>query len=92
MTDIKIKVPDKHIFLSFDADAVLIRYLQKEFRQMPDGKGSSYAEAMEKHLQECTNRQNFFILISDDPIPHEVIQPDVRQVDDDFISEGEMGV
>lgn len=68
MPELTFKIPENNVFLSFEADAVALRYYQQVFREIPDGKGVAIADGIEKYLKQCKARQNFIIISSDDRI------------------------
>ena len=85
--EIKLKIPKKHLFFSYSADAITLRHYQEKYRQMPDDKGKVWVEDIDKYLDLCKARQSFFLIVSDDIIKHEIIKPL-----SDFIDEDEMEI
>ena len=89
--EITLKIPKDNVFLNFSADCNMVKHFIREF------VGDHHADYMEEYLRNCKNRQQFFILISDDAV--EWVKDDDNEwveksrmaiVPEDFINKDEM--
>ncbi len=70
--EVKLCVPKDHVFLGYQSDIDLLRYLQHQFRtspdiDKPDSPFKKFVDFIENYIQRCKARQHVLCLFSDEP-------------------------